>query len=38
VGEAVVWCAYVLPVLVAFLWPARTVPARPAPARRPVSA
>jgi high-affinity iron transporter len=41
VAEAVAWCAYVVPVLVAFLWPSRTIPTRPAqpaPARQPVSA
>jgi high-affinity iron transporter len=41
VGEAIAWSAYVVPVLVAFLWPSRSVPARPAqpaPARQPASA
>jgi high-affinity iron transporter len=41
VAQAIVWSAYVVPVLVAFLWPSRTAPARPAqpaPARQPVSA
>jgi high-affinity iron transporter len=41
VAQAIVWGAYVVPVLVAFLWPSRTAPARPAqpaPARQPVSA
>jgi high-affinity iron transporter len=41
VAQAIVWTAYVVPVLAAFLWPSRTAPARPAqpaPARRPVSA
>jgi high-affinity iron transporter len=35
--QGLIWSAYVLPVLVAFLWPSRTAPTRPAPARRPVS-
>ena len=41
VAQAIVWGAYVVPVLVAFLWPSRTAPARPAqpaPARQPASA
>jgi high-affinity iron transporter len=41
VVQAIVWTAYVVPVLAAFLWPSRTAPSRPAqpaPARRPVSA